>query len=99
MNQGIGARCHNNSAVAGARKSGEVTLNFSRVTYVNRSSFYCLCRRSGLDNGKLADAGGSCGVPDHRYALNVWTYFSKKLQPFAANAIFELCETRGIGAR
>ena len=41
--------------------------------------FYALRRRSGLYNGKLADAGRSCGISDDPYAFNAWSYFSQKL--------------------
>ena len=53
----------------------KLTLEYRGVADVDWLGFYSLRRRSGLDNGKLADAGRPCGISDDPYAFNAWSYF------------------------
>ena len=49
--------------------------------------------------GELPGPGGDGGIPKHRPSRHARRDLLEQLQPFSADAVFELGKTRGVAAR
>ena len=86
------------AAVAGACEVGEVALDLTGFAYVDRDQLYAEPRRYRLNDGELADPGGHGGIPKHCRPRDIWCDLLEQLQPFRAQAVFELHKAGGVAA-
>ena len=93
------ARRHDQAAIRGAREGRDGALDLGRVAHVDRAHLHPERRRHGLDDGELADPGGYGGIPKDRRARHARRDLLEQLQPFPAQAVFELHEAGGVAAR
>ena len=74
-------------------------LDLAGVAHVDRAHLHPQRRRHGLDRAELAASGGDGGIPQHRRSRHTRCDLFEQLQPFSADAVFELHETGGVAAR
>src|SRR5436190_23487177 len=101
MNQCVCTRCqdHPTPAARGARKICDIALDFSGITHVDGACFYPLGLRRSLDNRELSNPCGSSGISKDCDSRDIRANLFKQLQPFRADAVFDLREACGVTAR
>src|SRR5262245_47347098 len=90
---------HDHAAMARARKVGDIALDLAGVAYVDRVQLHAERWRHRLNDSELADPGGYGGIPKHHRPRDGWRDLLEQLQPFRAQAVFELHESGGVAAR
>ena len=93
MNVRRPARCHDQTAIGGARERRDGALDLVGVAHVDRVHLHPERRRHGLDDGELAGAGGLDGIPKDGYSRHTRRDLFEQLQPFPADAVFKREET------
>ena len=93
------ARRHDQAAIRSAREGRDGALDLARVAHVDRSYLHPERRRHGLDYAKLANSGGCGGIPKNRHSRHARRDLLEQLQPFPADAVFEIHEPGGVAAR
>ena len=73
--------------------------SISGVAHVDRAQLHPERWRRGLDYGELADPFGDGGIAKDRRVRHAGRDLFEQLQPFRADAVFELGKTGDVAAR
>ena len=93
------AHRHDQTAVRCAHGRRDGALDVAGVAQVDRVHLHPERRRHRLDGAQLADHGGDGGIAKHRRARDLRRDLLEQLQPFPADAVFEIGETGDVASR
>src|SRR5262249_25048334 len=89
---------HDQPAVCSLREFCDVALDIVSVVRLDGKDVNPERWCHGLDDGELANPGGDGGIPQNCRSRNARYKLFKQLQPFAAQAVFELHEAGSVPA-
>src|SRR5262245_64509991 len=86
------------SAIRRAGKGRNGALDLARLAHVDRPQLDTHRRRYGLEGAELTSPRVGC-IPEDSHTLHSRSDLFQQLQPFPADAVFELNKSGGIAAR
>ena len=90
---------HDQAAIWGTRKCGDVALDLAGLAQVNRAYLQPERGCSGLDGAELPDPGGYGGIPQRGHARDTRRDLLEQFEPFPAQAVFKHQEAGGVATR
>src|SRR5262249_2266656 len=99
MSYGQCARCHNQPAIWLARKRSDGAFGLRGGAHIDWSYINTEGWRHRLDHCERGDAGGLRRAQKHRRSCHRRRDLLKKLDPFAAQVVFELHKASRVSAR
>ena len=94
-----GARRHDQAAIRSVRECRDGALGLAGVAHVDRAYFHSERRRHSLDEVKLAGSGAKGSIPEDRRSRHARRDLFEQLQPFSADAVFEIHKSGGVAVR
>src|SRR5262245_66452657 len=99
MNQRHRTRRHDQPTVRRARERRDAALDLGRGPRIDWAQLHPGRAREGLDDSPLPGPGAGSKISEDPYALDLRRDLLQQLEPFSAQVVIELDETRNVSAR